>query len=219
VDLEQYFRGVPLFDGLDASEIAALVDSSFAKKYPKNAVIINEGDVSNSLYVIASGSVKIFLTDDRGKEVTLNVQGEGEFLGELALLDSQPRSASVQTLEPCEFIVISKHSFDQCLLSNPAMALKMMSALTKRVRILTDNVKNLALTGVYGRVVHVLNKAVTLQEGILQTDRKMPHHDIASRVGSSREMVSRVMKELADNGYIETRSGRVILLRELPEVC
>lgn len=216
--LKQYLKAVPLFDELGISEITVLLESSHAKKFPKNSVIINDGDITDSLYIIVSGSVKIFLTDDNGKEVILNVQSEGEFLGELALLDNQPRSASVKTLEPCEFIVISKQSFDQCLLSNPAMALKMMSTLTKRVRVLTDKVKNLALMGVYGRVVNALNHAARLHEGILQTDRKMPHHDIASMVGSSREMVSRVMKELADNGYIETRSGRVVLLKELPEI-
>lgn len=197
--------------------MACLLESAAIKHYPRQVVMINEGDIASSLYVILSGTVKVFLDDDRGREVIVNTQGPGEFFGELSLLDEAPRSASVMTNEACEFVVISKQAFDRCLLQNPQIALKLIRVLTQRIRRLTENVKDLALLDVYGRVIRTLMKMARDEQGQLIIDQKLTHQDIARMVGSSREMVSRIMKELTAGQYIRHQQGHIVIARSFPE--
>jgi len=185
------------------------------RKFPKNTIIIHDGDESDSLYIIVSGKVKVFLTDDQGKEVILNFQEVGEYFGEVALLDQTRRSASVVTLVPSQLLVITRQDFMRCLSMHPEIALRMMKGLTNRLRDLTDEVKSLALMDVYGRIARTLLKLAEEHDGqllIAQLSRK----DLANMVGSSREMVSRVLRELERKGHITIKGKSITLCDRLP---
>jgi CRP/FNR family cyclic AMP-dependent transcriptional regulator len=207
---------VPLFSGLGKDELQALFDHATVRKYPKNTIIIHDGDEGDSLYVIISGKVKVFLTDAQGKEVILNFQETGEYFGELSLLDKVRRSASVITQEPSQFIVISRPDFMRCLSMHPTIALRMMTGLTARLRDLTDEVKSLALLDVYGRVARTLLKMAEEQDGERVVNQPLTRKELANMVGSSREMVSRILNELEKGGYIRIDGKKIILQEKLP---
>jgi len=202
-------------DVLSAGEIEALSPRAIKRSFPRRTVIINEEDSADSLYIIVSGKVKVFVADALGHEVTLRTQGSGEYFGEM-MLDEGPRSASVMTLEPSTFLVIPKADLRQFLTENPAFAVRLVEKLIHRVRALTASVKSLALMDVYGRVAKLLLELAHEQDGYLVIEERLTQQDIASRVGASREMVSRILKDLSDGGYIALQRGRIILNRRLP---
>jgi CRP/FNR family cyclic AMP-dependent transcriptional regulator len=177
---------------------------------------MTEGDDSTSLYVIMGGQVKVYLSGDDGKEVILNIQGPGEYFGELALMDAAPRSASVMTLERSRFSVISKGDFQDCLFNNPAIALRLMQAMARRIRALSETVRTLALHDVYERVSILLRSMATDHDGELRIEQKLTYQDIASLVGASREMVGRIMREFIVQGYITVDDKKFILKKNLP---
>lgn len=197
-------------------DLELLSSCGVTKNYPKHTVLIQEGDLSDSLYIILSGKVKIYVSDDNGKEVILRTQKEGEYFGELALMDARPRSASVMTLEKSRLAVVSKAIFNNCLKEHPDFALKLLCALAQRVRSLTESVRNLALLDVYGRVAHTLLDLAIEKEGKLIIEERPTHQEIAQRVGASREMVSRIMGDLAAGGYIEVTPKTIVIPRNLP---
>jgi CRP/FNR family cyclic AMP-dependent transcriptional regulator len=207
---------IPLFSDLDTAELELLSTKMVTRKYPRNTVVLNEGDQSDSLYVIRSGSVKVFLGNDEGREIILNVQRAGEYFGELALIDSGPRSASVMTQEKTALSIISKADFEEFLRQHPPANAKIMRGLVKRLRALTDNVRSLALMDVYGRVARLLIK-LSQPEGEVRVIRDaLTQQDIADRVGASREMVSRILKDLREGGYIEIHDRHITLQERLP---
>jgi CRP/FNR family transcriptional regulator, cyclic AMP receptor protein len=195
--------------------LKTLADHGSVKSYPKNAVIVNEGDRSDSLYVILSGKVKIYLADEEGKEVLLNTQGPGEYFGEI-ILDEGPRSASVMTLEPSKFSIISKAQFQEFLATHPDAGLELIRSLIHRVRALTKSVGNLALLDVYGRVARMLLELATEQEGKLVINEPLTQQDMASRVGCSREMISRILKDLRAGGYVKMEGDRMVIAKKPP---
>ena len=200
---------------LPEAYLKALAEHGSVKAYPKNAVIVNEGDRSDSLYVILSGKVKIYLADDEGKEVLLNTQGPGEYFGEL-ILDEGPRSASVMTLEPSKFSIVSKVQAQEFLATHPDAALELIRSLIHRVRMLTKSVGNLALLDVYGRVARMLLELATEQDGTLIINEPLTQQDMASRVGCSREMISRILKDLRAGGYVKMDGARMVIVKKPP---
>ncbi len=207
---------ISLFSELSNSDLEAVTKLAVTRNFPKNTIILCEGDESDSLYVILSGKVKVYLSDDEGKEVTLNVQGEDEYFGELALLDSAPRSASVVTLEKTQLAVISKSSFEQCMEKNPGISLKVSRGLARRLRELSENVRSLALMDVYGRVAHTLLDMSEEQDGKMIIPQKLTQREIASMVGASREMVSRILRDLSIGGYITIEKKIITINERLP---
>ena len=207
---------VQLFRSLAPSETVLLTDHSTTRTYPTNTVLITEGDTTDSLYVIIEGEVKVYVSDAQGKEAILNLMGPGEYFGELALLDDSPRSASVVTMAPTKVMIISKADFKRCLASNPDLAYNMIRSLTQQVRSLTDSVKNLALMDVYGRVAHTLLDLAKEIDGRQIIEQRLTHQDIASMVGSSREMVSRILKDLSTGGYITVNKNNIVINEKLP---
>jgi len=204
-----------LLDGLTVDEINALSAHAAIQTFPKNAVIINEGDRSDSIFIVSSGRVKVFLHGGDGKEVVLNIHGPSEYFGEM-VLDEGPRSASVATLETSKFLIISKADFRQFLSAHPDFAMKLINRLMHRVRALTQNVKSLALMDVYGRVARLLLELAVEQEGGLVVTEKLTQKDIADRVGASREMVSRIFKELVAGGFIVLDNKQIVVKKDLP---
>lgn len=130
---------VPLFSGLSEDALAEVEQHGSIKTYRRNTVIMNQGDETDSLYVILSGSVKVFISGDDGREAVLNHQGKGEYFGDLALIDKQPRVASVITTESSEFMIISRADFMKCLSANPEIALNLIRPMTSRIRMLAQH--------------------------------------------------------------------------------
>jgi CRP/FNR family cyclic AMP-dependent transcriptional regulator len=206
---------VPLFDGLSTDTIAKIESRAVPRNYPRNAVVISEGDEATSMFIILSGSVKVYHTEADGKETILNTQGPGPHFGDLALVDDAPRSASVMTLEPSRLLVLSKAAFKECLEESPEVGYHLVQALARQVRRLTETV-NMMGRDVYGRIRTILESLAVEREGTLVIDQAMTQQDIANRIASSREMVSRVFKELKAGGYIEEQDKRIVIKKKLP---
>lgn len=207
---------ISLFSGLTDDDLHTLFTHAVIRRYAKHTLIIQEGDESDSLYVITEGRVKVFLNDERGKEAILNYQEAGEYFGELALLDHALRSASVQALEPTHCVVITRTDFMRCLAMHPDIAFRVIRDLTARLRDLTDEVKSLALMDVYGRVARTLLKLAERKGDELVIERMMPRKELSNLVGCSREMVTRILKELERGGYICASGKRLIIKEKLP---
>ncbi len=207
---------VALFSGLDKEELDIIRQCAVTRAFPKNSILFNEGDQSDSLYIVVSGRVKVFLGDDDGKEIDINFHGPGEYFGELALFEDLPRSASVITTEKSKFIILSKTDFLNCLDRHPAISLSVIRELSKRLRELTDNVRSLALMDVYGRVARLLLKLSEPAGGGRVIHQKLTQQDIADQVGSSREMISRILKDLKAGGYIQIEAKQIRLVEKLP---
>jgi CRP/FNR family cyclic AMP-dependent transcriptional regulator len=158
--------------------------------------------------------VKVYVADEEGHEVTLTIQGAGEYFGEM-VLDEGPRSASVLTLEPCRFAVVSREQFTAFLTSHPDFTVRQLRKLIHRTRVLTNNVRSLALLDVYGRVARLLLDLAVEHDGKRVIPDKLTQQDIASRVGASREMVSLILKDLSAGGYISV-SGKTITVNKEP---
>jgi len=201
--------------GLLPEDIRALSARGIIRSYPRNTILITEGDRTDALYLIISGRVKIFLSDAAGKEVMLGTQGAGDYFGEMAL-DGGPRSASVMTIEPSRFAVIPKANAHDLVRDHPEFAAHLIEKLIGRIRTLTENFKGLALLDVYGRVARLLLDLAIDQDGKLVVGEKLTHQEIASRVGASREMISKICKGLTVGGYISVDKRRITIHRTLP---
>ena len=185
------------------------------RSFPKGAIIVNEGDDTDSLYILLSGRARVFVADADGREAQLNQIGPGEYFGEVTL-DGGPRSASVMALEECRCAVVKRAELDAFLARNPAFALHVVQKLASRVRALTENVRSLALMDVYGRVARLLLELAEERDGRLAIDEPLTQKDIASRVGCSREMISRIFTDLAAGGYVVKEGGRLVILKKPP---
>lgn len=197
-------------------DLQTLATCGVVRTYPKNTLLISEGDPSHELYIVISGTVRAFASERDGREVTLSMAGPGAYFGELGLIDDTPRSASVMTFETTKVAVLSKADFHGCLSAHPELALKLMRALTQRVRMLTERLRNIALLDVYGRIARTFMELATECDGRLMINQRMTQQDIASMVGCAREMVARVMRELTVGGYIEVKDKRITILKKLP---
>lgn len=165
--------------------------------------------------MVLSGRVKVFVADESGKEVVLGTQGAGEYFGEM-VLDGGPRSASVMTLEPSRFLVVPKRKVRDFLRGQPDFAIRLIEKLIRRGRALTASVKNLALMDVYGRVARLLLELAEDDRGTLAIREKLTQQDIASRVGASREMVSKILNDLAAGGYLSITHKRITIHKAPP---
>ena len=209
-------KEAPLFSGLREDELRAIADKASIRTFGKHATVIHEGETTGSLYVILSGKVKVFLGDASGKELILDIKGAGEYFGEMAL-DNQPRSATIVTMEPSRFAVLSKSEFEHLLHDHPEISMRVIKDLIHVVRGVNKNVWSLAMLGVYGRVSKLLIElAVDQEEGKPVIADKPTNQSIAYQVGSSREMVSRIFKGLKFGGYIKVEGRKLTINKGLP---
>jgi len=209
-------RSIPLFEGVAEAELHALAQCTVTRSYPKQAIIVSEGDDTDSLYLILAGRVKVYLSDEAGKELILAIKGPGQYFGEM-VLDSQPRSASVMTLEPSQFAILSRADFKAFLLRHAEVALQLIENLIRVARGLTHNVRSLAMLDVYGRVARILLElAVDQGGGKLVIPEKLTQKDIAARVGASREMINRILRDLTAGGYVTLEGGRITINKAPP---
>jgi CRP/FNR family transcriptional regulator, cyclic AMP receptor protein len=192
-----------------------IATQGIVKRFPARTVLISEGDVANTLFIILEGRVKVHAADDDGKEVTFGTLGPGEYVGEFAL-DGGRRDASVTTVEPTTCAVVAGAKLREFVVAHPDFAIHLIYDLIGRVRAMSRNVKSLALEDVYRRVVGLLMRLAKPEGTTLVVRERLTQRDIAERIGSSREMVSRVFKELTVGGYLEVRGGIIFVLKKLP---
>ena len=198
---------------LPEAQLQLLTQVLSRKAYPKNSTIIAAGDPTDAMYIVVSGRLKVLMSDKEGQEVILAILNQGEFFGEMGLIAQAPRSATVTTIEPCELLTITRADFTKCLQGNFDLTMNVIRGLVKRLREADKKIGSLALMDVYGRVARLLLEMAETIDGQKVITKKLTKRDIAKMIGASREMVSRVMKELQTSGRIEVR-GRQILLRD-----
>jgi len=204
------------FLNLDENALKEMIPQGVVRTFPKGSIIIHAGDISDSLYVILSGRVKVFLSDEGGKEFILSTISPGDYFGEVAL-DGGPRTASIMALEACRFFIIPKFEVRELIKHKPDFAHDLIARLIRKLRNLTGSVHNLALMSVYCRLLKLIEEqAVQREDGRLTTER-LTQQEIAARIGASREMVSRIITDLANCGYISVENKRIIVHKQLPE--
>ena len=197
--------------------VRALAARGDVRRYRKGTILIHEGDSGDTLFIVLSGRVKVFCTDANDKEITFGVFDAGEYFGEMAL-DGGPRSASVITQQPCVCAVVTRHTLLAFLTQRPEFALELLSKVIRRLRLATRDARNLAFIDVYGRLTAWLQELAKPQaDGTMRITERITHQEIASRVGCSREMVSRILKDLESGGYVRIAQRRIELAAKLPQ--
>jgi CRP/FNR family cyclic AMP-dependent transcriptional regulator len=186
------------------------------KHYPKLQRLIEEGSHGDTLFVILAGRLRAYSADERGHELIYGIYGPGEYLGEMSL-DGGPRSASVVADEPSVCAVITRHTLRQHIAEHPDFALELIGRVIRRARVATQSARDMALLDAYSRVVRLLESLAAAQpDGTRRIDERLTHAEIAARVGCSREMVSRLMKDLERGGLARQEDGRLVLAARLP---
>lgn len=196
--------------------IARLAARGIVRNYRKNTIILNEGEPGDSLFVLLQGQVKVYATDENGREITYGTIQAGDYFGEMSL-DGGPRSASVMTIEPTHCALVTRAAVLQHLAEEPGFAISLVTQVIRRARSATETARQMALLDVYGRVIHTLEgeQGPASVQAPVQLNQ-ITHQQIASRVGASREMVSRLLKDLEKGGYVELGIKRITLKKKLP---
>ena len=200
---------------LSTSELEEMSRHGIVREYRPRTMVLSEGEATDSLYVILEGRLRAFIGDAQGREMVLATMGPGEYFGDLAY-DHGPRSASVVTLEKCRLLIVQRERFADFVARNPAFANHFINKLIHQIRLLTDNVRSLALMDAYGRVARLLLESAVKKDGKHFVPERWTQSDIASRVGCSREMVSRIFKDLVQGRYITLESDRILINRTPP---
>ena len=206
-------KSLPLFATFSQEELRDLVTMVSRRPAPRGTAIMREGDAIDCLYIVISGRLKVMMGEADGKETILAILGPGEFFGEMGLIDDNPRSATVVAIEPCELLAVTKRAFRKALVENSDLAMAVMRVLVRRLRDADRKIGSLAMLDVYGRVARLLLDMSEEVDGRRVVTRRLPKQDIAKMIGASREMVSKVMKDLQTSGYIEVH-GSTIMLRD-----
>ncbi|MBI3369936.1 MAG: Crp/Fnr family transcriptional regulator [Burkholderiales bacterium] len=205
------------FDVPNASDaLTALARRGELRRYRKGTLLIQEGDSGDTLFIILAGRLRSFSSGDKGREITYGIYGPGEYLGEMSL-DGGPRSASVITLEACQCAVVTRRTLEAFIAERPAFAFELLSKVIRRARAATLSARQLALNDVYGRLKLLLDGLAAAQaDGTRRVAERLTHQEMANRLGCSREMVSRLMKDLERGEYLTAASGGLALVRPLP---
>ena len=206
-----FFKGVPLFSGLSEADHNLLLQVAVRRSYPRHTLIVQEGDPGERFYLLRKGLAKVYLGSADGREVILSILVLGDFFGEMALIDDEPCSAGVMTLEECEFVSIGKDEFRRVLASSPNMAANLLKVMSQRLREADWQIESLALKDVQARVTQVLRQIAEPEGGELVVPARLTHRDIAAMVGASREMVTRVFRVLEDSGVVRVDGRRITL--------
>lgn len=203
-------RKVPLFAGLSDADLAAVAGLCRERSYPKGSVIVFEDDPGDAMYLVASGQVKVVHIAEDGREVILSVMGAGAFFGEMAVIDDEPRSAHVIAMEESVLLILRREDFYSQLKQSPDTAIALLRELSSRLRNADEKIANLVLLDVNGRVANLLLRMADEEDGELIT-RRLTHHTIAQMIGSSRETVSRTMRNLVDREIIDVTRRQIRL--------
>jgi CRP-like cAMP-binding protein len=211
----ELIRRVPLFALLTASQGELVADSVVKRRYKRGEVVVEQGQKTNTLYIILTGRVRVITSDKRGREVILATLQPGDYIGEMSLIDNQAHSATVRAEIQTDMLTLGRAEFARCLPENSSMSYAIMRGLVQRLRQADRKIESLALMDVYGRVARALLEFATPdREGLMTIRDRISRQDIAKMVGASREMVSRVMKDLEERGFIETREDGSMVIKD-----
>ena len=220
-DKERFLRRVPLFEGLEQPHLKALAEKTTERSFKKGEVLFFEGEPGDALYIVNTGTVKVYRVAEDGREKTLALLGAGEFFGEMALLDEGPRSAIAETLEPCELYLLHRNDFLATLGENPSIALQIIRVLSLRIRQMNAQIMDIVFRDVRGRVASTLvdlcNRHGVPTPSGKRIDLKLTHQELANLVGTARETVSRILAELQDLHCL-TVDGRYLVLKDMKKL-
>jgi CRP/FNR family cyclic AMP-dependent transcriptional regulator len=208
----QILKNVPLLSTFSDQQIAMLSACVQHRSYPRGASILRAGEETDALYIILSGRVKVLIPDEQGREVILTMLGAQDYVGEMGLLDDLPSSATVETIEPCEMLRIPRAAFLSCVEGNGEVAMLLLRNLVKRLRDADRKIESLALIDVYGRVARLIIDMAEQVDGVWVVQRAPAKQEIARMIGASREMVSRVIKDLQEKKLIRADKRKIIVL-------
>jgi CRP/FNR family transcriptional regulator, cyclic AMP receptor protein len=218
MEISFFLKNTELFNSLDDGEIEAVIDSIKIKTVPKNTPVIIAGDNSNTLYIIKEGYVNVTSCNEEGKEIILSVLNVGDIFGELSLFDDKPRSANVVTVEKCVLLILDKADFLKLLNQNPKIAIQVIKYLCQRIRFSNSITQSLALMDVYERLKNFLYTMATLEvDGKWVIDKPMSQREIASHIGSGREVISRILSELVEGDYLTIDRKIITINKKLPK--
>ncbi|WP_228098286.1 Crp/Fnr family transcriptional regulator [Chitinilyticum piscinae] len=215
--MKELLRSIPLFAGFNDEELDYVMRAVVRRHIPKGGFLFREGDPADAMYILTDGRTRMFHSDAQGKEFVFMIGEPGTAMGEISLIDDEPRGWSAQAEEDCEFLMFTKSDFHAALEAFPHVKDLLIVNLAGIVRRLSYTMKNLALLDVYGRLRALLESLAVEVDGQEQVTEPLTQQAIADRVGSSREMIARILKELVFGGYIRLENKRIILLQKLPE--
>jgi CRP/FNR family transcriptional regulator, cyclic AMP receptor protein len=211
----ELIRRVPLFSMLTADQAESVAQGVVKNRFKRGEAIVEQGKKSNALFIILTGRARVMTTDQRGREVILATMQPGDYFGEMSLIDNEPHSATVRAEIQTDVLVLGRPEFAACLPESGSMAYSVLRGLVQRLRHADRKIESLALMDVYGRVAKALlefSSVDSLGNSVIRD--KVSRQDLAKMVGASREMVSRVMKDIEERGFIETRSDGSVLVKE-----
>ena len=208
-------RRVQQFTMMTEAKAVAVADAVAKRRFKRSETIVEQGKKTNALFILLNGRARVMSTDSRGREVILATLKPGDHIGEMSLIDNEPHSATVRTEVQTDVLMLGRTEFARCLPENSSMAYAIMRGLVQRLRHADRKIESLALLDVYGRVARALLEfSVESGEGARLIREKISRHGIAKMVGASREMVSRVMKDLEERGYIQTQDNGSVVIRD-----
>lgn len=214
----ELIRRIPLFSLLTPSQAALVAGAVVKRRFKRGEVIVEKGKTSHALIILLTGKARVVNSDARGREVILATMNPGDYVGEMSLIDDEPHSATVLTEVQTDVLVLSRLEFERCLPERDSMAYAILRGLVQRLRYADRKIESLALLDVYGRVALALLESAAesppCEQGHGVIAGRVSRQDIAKRVGASREMVSRVMKDLEVRGFIETREDGSLRVKD-----
>lgn len=212
----ELIRRVPLFSMLTEAHAGAVADAVLKRRFKRGETIVEQGKKSNALFILLNGRARVITADNRGREVILATLQPGDHIGEMSLIDNEPHSATVRAEVQTDVLMLGRVEFARCLPENTSMAYAVMRGLVQRLRHADRKIESLALIDVYGRVARALLEFASeaTPEGHRVIRDRISRQDIAKMVGASREMVSRVMKDLEERGFIEPQDNGVLVVKE-----
>ena len=211
----ELIRRVPLFALLTANQAEAVADAVSKRRFKRGETVVEQGEKSNTLFIILTGRVRVVTSDKRGREVILATLQPGDYIGEMSLIDNEPHSATVRAEVQTDMLILGRPEFARCLPESSSLSYAILRGLVQRLRNADRQIESLALMDVYGRVARALLEfAQPDREGNTVIRERISRQDIAKMVGASREMVSRVMKDLEDRGFIETREDGSMVVKD-----
>lgn len=211
-------RTLPVFQGLELGSLEDIARYAGMRRVARGVTVVQAGEASDSVYFVLNGSMKVLVSDEDGREVIFTIIGQGAVFGEMGIFDASPRSASVVSAVPSDLVVFSQADFLSIMKNHFDVSLRIMGSMAQRLREADRKIESLALMDVYGRVARLLLDMAEIVDGNCLIKKKISKQDIAKMIGASREMVSRVMKDLIARGLVrETAQGQLLLLDHSPE--
>lgn len=212
-DLGSLMADIPLFSGLTDDDLRLIKENAVVRTFPKGTVLIFEGDLTTALYVVLKGRAKAVSIDEEGRQIIHNEFKAGDIFGEMSFLDGKPRCATVLTSTIATVAIFERKNVEKLLCNRPQLTLRIIQGLLKKLRDATRKVEELVFMDAFGRVTQLLTQLAGPRKSI---GIRLTHQDIAERVGASREMISRILRELVKSGYISRRDKIITLKKDLP---